>query len=97
MLLQVVADTGDVAGTFDGVRQTDSGNFTKGGIRLLGRGRLHAQAHAALLRAALQNRRIGMLNNLFPSLTDQLIDRGHGSTSWKIIHKFPQPSETYRQ
>ena len=35
VLLQVVADTRDVAGTFDVVRQTNTRNFTQSGIRLL--------------------------------------------------------------
>ena len=81
MLLQVVADAGDVAGTFDGVRQTNTGNLTKSGVRLLGRHRLDAQANAALLRAALKNGRGRLVRRLLAALANQLIDRGHESTS----------------
>ena len=73
VLLQVVADTGDVAGTFDHVRQTNTGDLTQRGIRLLGGLRLHRQADAALLRAILQNGRIRLAGNFLPTLADQLI------------------------
>ena len=43
VLLQVVTDTGDVASTFDGVRQTNTGNLTQSGVGLLGRRGLDAQ------------------------------------------------------
>ena len=57
VLLQIVANARNVASTFDGIGQADSRNFTQSRIRLLGRGGFHAQAHAALLRATLQDGR----------------------------------------
>ena len=81
MLLQVMADARDVAGTFDLVRQTNTGDFAQSGVRLFGRRGFDAQADTALLRALLQNRGGRLGDDFLPSLTDQLIDRGHGSTS----------------
>ena len=91
VLLKIVAFTGNVTSTFNLVRQTDTGDFPKSRVRLLGRGRFHAQAHTTLLRATLQNRRSGLLGSLFPSLADQLIDRWHGSTSNLLSPKFRNP------
>ena len=78
VLLQVVADAGDVASTFDLVRQTNTGDFTQCGIRLLRGLRLDGQADAALLRTGLQNRGIRLAGYLLSTLADQLIDRRHG-------------------
>jgi len=77
VLLQVVTDTGDVAGTFDLVGQTYTCNLTQCGIRLLGGLSLNRQADAALLRTGLQNRGIRLAGYLFSTLADQLIDRRH--------------------
>ena len=77
MLLQVVADPGDVAGTFDGVRQADSRDFPQGGVRLFRRLCLDAQAHTALLGASLKNRSGGLFGRPFTALTDKLINCGH--------------------
>ena len=78
VLLQVVADTGNIAGTFDAVRQTNTSDLAERRVRLLGRLGLNGQAHAALLVAILQNRRIGLVTDLFPTMTDKLIDCRHG-------------------
>ena len=77
VLLQIVADTGDVAGTFNGVRQADSRDFPQSGIGLLGRLCLDAQAHTALLGASLKNRSGGLFGRPFTALTDKLINCGH--------------------
>ena len=87
VLLQVVANTRNVARTFDLIGQTDTGDLTQGGIGLFGGRGLNAQAHAALLRAALQDRSRRPVFDLFPSLADQLIDRGHGNTSELMCYK----------
>ena len=77
VLLQVVTDTGDVAGTFELVGQTYTCNLTQCGIRLLRGLGLNGQADAALLRTGLQNRGIRLAGYLFSTLADQLIDRRH--------------------
>src|SRR3712207_2813703 len=49
-LLQVVALARDVHRDLHLVGQADTGDLAQGGVRLLRRGRVHARAHAALLR-----------------------------------------------
>jgi hypothetical protein len=87
VLLQVMADTGDVSGTFNTVGQTHTGDLTHSGVRLLGGQGLNRQAHAALLRAALQNRRLRLVSFVLATMANQLINRGHGSTSFQILEK----------
>ena len=77
VLLQVVTDTRNIAGTFDRVRQTNAGDFAQCGIRLLRGLRLNGQADAALLRTGLQNRRIRLAGYLYSTLADHLKDRRH--------------------
>src|ERR1700687_5688361 len=50
VLLQVVAFAADVARHFITVRQTHAAHFAQCRVRLLGRRRIDARAHAALLR-----------------------------------------------
>ena len=57
VLLQVVADTGDVGGNLIAIRQADTGDLTKCGVRLLGGHRLYDETHSTTLRALLQRRR----------------------------------------
>ena len=60
MLLQVVADAGDVGGDLDAAGQPHAGDLAQRRVRLLrGRG-VDAGAHAAPLRAALERRRLGL-------------------------------------
>src|SRR5207253_2733429 len=53
VLLQVVADAGDVGGHLEAVGQPYPGHLPQRGVGLLRRGRVDADAHAALLRAAV--------------------------------------------
>src|SRR5215472_11870513 len=59
VLLQVVADTGDVGRDLDVAGEPDSGHFAQSRVGLLGRGRIDARADPAALRAALQRRSLG--------------------------------------
>ena len=52
VLLKVVTDTGDVAGSFHTVGESYSGDLTKSRVRLLGGGRSNLGANASLLRRA---------------------------------------------
>src|SRR5262249_8375744 len=52
VLLEVVPDTRDVRGHLEPVRQPHPGHFPEGGVRLLRRGRVHADAHPSLLGTA---------------------------------------------
>ena len=53
VLLKVVTDTGDVAGSFHSVGKSYSGDLTESGVRLFRRGSRNLCANAALLRATL--------------------------------------------
>src|SRR5262249_153288 len=77
VLLQVVADAGDVRRDLDAVGEAYSRDLPESGVRLLRRGRVDARAHASLLGRPLERRR-GMLGALLlaPAL-HELVDRRH--------------------
>src|SRR4051795_12893177 len=86
VLLQVVPLARDVRGDLDAARDADAGHLAQRGVRLLGRGRVHARAHAAPLRggdlllaalAGLQARRGQLLGLGMATLADQLRGRRH--------------------
>src|ERR1022692_3442306 len=77
VLLQVVADAGDVGRHLDVAGEPDPGDLTERRVRLLGRCRVDARADTATLRTSFQ-RRGGVLGYLvLAALADQLLDRGH--------------------
>src|ERR687884_1570752 len=78
VLLQVVADAGDVGGHLDAAGEADAGDLAQRRVRLLRRRRVDARAHAAALRGTLQRRGLGLLDLVLAALADQLVDRGHG-------------------
>src|SRR3712207_779713 len=78
VLLQVVADARDVGGHLDATSEADASDLPQRRVRLLRRRRVHAGAHAATLRGALQRRGLGLLDLVLAALADQLVDRGHG-------------------
>src|ERR671927_145330 len=78
VLLQVVADARDVGGHLDATGEADASDLAQRRVRLLRRRRVHAGAHAAALRGALQRRGLGLLDLVLAALADQLVDRGHG-------------------
>src|SRR5919205_2633337 len=78
VLLQVVADAGDVGGDLDAAGETDASDLAQRRVRLLRRRRVDARAHAAALRGTLQRRGLGLLDLVLAALADQLLDRGHG-------------------
>ncbi|CAB4924097.1 unannotated protein [freshwater metagenome] len=77
MLLQVVANAGDVGSDLNTRSEADARDLTKRGVRLLGRGRVNARAHAATLRAAFEGRGLALRDLVLAALADQLLDRGH--------------------
>src|SRR4029079_9219855 len=77
VLLQIVADTGDVGCYFNPIGQTHTCDFAKGRIRLLWRLRVHASAHASFLRTFLQSRTARLVFWFFSTLSNQLIKRRH--------------------
>ena len=58
VLLQVVADARDVGRDLDAVGEPDARDLAERRVRLLRRRGVDARAHAALLRRALQRRRL---------------------------------------
>src|SRR4051795_4825908 len=84
VLLEVVADTGDVGRDLDAGGETDAGHLAQGGVGLLRRRRVDARADAAALGAALQRRRLGLADLVLPTLADQLRDRGHSPYSCRL-------------
>jgi len=81
VLLQVVADSGDIRGDFNAVREPHTRHFTESRIRLLRGLRVHARANAALLRASLQCRACRLVTRPLPALSHQLIERRHSRHS----------------
>src|SRR5436305_2990686 len=78
VLLQVVAHARDVGGDLDAAGEADASDLAQRRVRLLGRRRVDARAHAAALRGTLQRRGLGLLDLVLAALADQLVDRGHG-------------------
>src|SRR4051794_11928317 len=78
VLLQVVADTGDVGGDLDATGEADASDLAQRRVRLLRRRRVDARADTAALRGTLQRRSLGLLDLVLAALADQLVDRGHG-------------------
>ena len=90
VFLQVVTDTGDVAGSFHTVGQTNLGDLTDSRVRLLGGGGMNLGAYATLLgcalfggnllqrvEALLQCGRLGLVGLVCSALLNQLIKSRH--------------------
>src|SRR5579872_233066 len=85
VLLQVVADAGDVGGHLDPAREPDTRHLAQGGVRLLRGRRVDPRAHAAPLGRAAQRRRLRLRPFRLPSLADELGDGGHAKTSPRAL------------
>src|SRR5512134_2680038 len=75
VLLQVVADAGDVARHLEAVGEADAGDLAQRRVRLLRRRRVDARADPALLRRLLQRRRLLLRLELLAALAHELADR----------------------
>src|SRR6185436_17738924 len=87
VLLQVMADAGDVGRHLDAVGQPDARHLAQRRVRLLGR--LGEDADAALLRAVLQRRALGLGDDLLAAGAYELADSRHFSSrnadcGWRI-------------
>src|SRR5580693_1092705 len=76
VLLEVVADAGDVGGDLNVAGEPDPGDLAKRRVRLLGRGGVDARADPAALRAALERGGLRLGYLVLPALADKLLDRG---------------------
>ena len=90
VLLQIVADSGDVRSDFHSVCKSDPRDLSESGVRLLRSGSSDVRAHAALLRTAdigasllkrvetlLQRGSRGFVLRSFSSLANQLVKCRH--------------------
>jgi hypothetical protein len=90
VLLQGVANAGDVGGDFVAVGQANTSDLTQCGVGLLGGRSSDSSADASLLgrrqigglglqgvQTELQSGRIGLVGSLFSSFTDQLVKSRH--------------------
>src|SRR5712692_5872016 len=81
VLLQVVANAGNISRHFNRIRQPHARHFAQRRVRLLRRLRVHANAHAALLRTSRQRRRLRLHPDRFTSHSYQLRKRRHSRPS----------------
>src|SRR5256885_13760955 len=79
VLLQVVADAGNVGRHLDAVRQPDARDFSQRRVRLLRGLSEDAHAHTALLRAVLQRGALRLADDLLPPGAHKLTDSRHTS------------------
>src|SRR5580700_199737 len=77
VLLEVVADAGDVRGDLDLGGQPDTGHLAERRVGLLGRGRVHADADPATLGASPKRPSLGLVCRLGAALADQLLKGRH--------------------
>src|SRR5207237_757529 len=77
VLLQVVADAGDVGRHLDAVRQPHARDFSQRRVRLLRGLGEDAHADAALLRAVLQRGTLRLADDLFAPVPHKLTDSRH--------------------
>src|SRR5882762_5756169 len=81
VLLQIVADAGNIRRHFNRIRQANARHLAQCRVRLLRRLRVHANAHAAFLRTACQRRRLRLHPDRFTSHSYQLRKRRHSRPS----------------
>src|ERR1700761_485551 len=77
VLLQVVTLTGDVCGDLNLAGQLDTRDLPERRVRLLRSGCVHAGAHPAALRAALEGRGLDLGDLVTATLADQLLNGWH--------------------
>src|SRR3954452_19297123 len=97
VLLQVVADAGDVGRHLDARGETHTGDLAERGVRLLGRVGEHARADATALGRTLERGRLRLLGLGLPPLADELLDRGHKTPtrvdSWSELRAAGMPPD----
>src|SRR5712664_745938 len=81
VLLQVMADTGNISRHFNRIRQANARHLAQRRVRFLRRLRVHANAHAPLLRTARQRGRLRLHPDRFTSHSYQLRKRRHSRPS----------------
>src|SRR5439155_1415912 len=87
VLLEVVADARDVGGHLQAVGEAHPRDLPEGGVRLLRRRRVDADADASLLRARLHRGRLRLLPRRLATPSHQLVNGRHGSPSPNAVTK----------
>src|SRR5207253_6868584 len=87
LLLEVVADARDVGGHLQAVGEAHPRDLPEGGVRLLRRRRVDADADASLLRARLHRGRLRLLPRRLATPSHQLVNGRHGSPSPNAVTK----------
>src|SRR5439155_1596866 len=85
VLLQVVALARDVGADLDAVREPHARDLPQRRVRLLGRHRRDARAHAAPLRRALERGGLRLLALGRASLANELIDGRHAEARGPLV------------
>src|SRR2546423_14353339 len=85
VLLQVVADTGDVGGDLDAAGQADTSHLPKGRVGLLRSGGVDARADAPALRRRAKSGALRLAPRALAPVFDQLLDRRHGSLVCTLV------------
>src|SRR6266478_10224 len=86
VLLQVVADAGNISRHFNRIRQANARHFAQRRVRFLRGLRVHTNAHPPLFRAARQRRRLRLHPDRFTSHSYQLRKRRHSRPSFSSGH-----------
>src|SRR5881409_1791423 len=87
VFLEVVADARDVGGHLEAVGEAHPRDLAEGGVRLLRRRRVDADADASLLRARLHRGRLRLLPRRLATPSHQLVNGRHGSPSPNAVTK----------
>ena len=99
VLLQVMANTGDISRNFHTIGQTHTGDLTQSGVRLLGGGGTNSSANTTLLggrqssslvlqsvQTSLQSGSGGLVGDLLTAILNELIKSRHQCSPFFCSH-----------
>jgi len=86
VLLEVVAFSANVGDDFITIGETNFGNLTESGVRLLGCASVNLETNAATLRAVVQSRRFRLRDCFLTTFADELVNCGHNAIvlGWRL-------------
>jgi hypothetical protein len=77
VLLQIVANAGNVGSHLNAIGQTDAGYFSQRRVWFLGSLRIHASTDTPLLRGTVESRTRGFVFDLLATLANKLVNCRH--------------------
>lgn len=80
MFLQIMAFATNVGGNLKAIGQANAGNFAQSRVWFLRCGGIDTRANTSLLRAGLERRYSAFDTLLFPTFSNELINRCHAKT-----------------